>query len=90
MQAVCGQNRLALSRGNLHAMMPCKAHSALICLVVLLGSVQMLASCGQKGDLFLPEAAPQTVPGGASPNAPGVSPEDVPEAAPEARSEERG
>ena len=71
-------------------MMPCKAHSALILVVVLLGSVHMLASCGQKGDLFLPEAAPQTVPGGTPPTGLEVSPEDVPEAVPEARSEDRG
>ncbi|MCA1791539.1 MAG: lipoprotein [Thioalkalivibrio sp.] len=38
-------------------MMPCKAQLALIALVVVLGSMQMLASCGQKGDLYLPEDA---------------------------------
>jgi len=39
-------------------MIPCKAHLALIALVVILGSMQMLASCGQKGDLYLPKDAP--------------------------------
>jgi predicted small lipoprotein YifL len=37
----------------------CKAHLALIAVVLVLGSLQMLASCGQKGDLYLPEDAPQ-------------------------------
>ncbi len=41
------------------AMMPCKAQLALIALVVVLGSMQMLASCGQKGDLYLPGDAPE-------------------------------
>ncbi|MFO8005144.1 LPS translocon maturation chaperone LptM [Thioalkalivibrio sp.] len=40
-------------------MMPCKAQLALIALVVVLGSMQMLASCGQKGDLYLPGDAPE-------------------------------
>jgi predicted small lipoprotein YifL len=39
-------------------MIPCKAQLAFIALVVILGSMQMLASCGQKGDLYLPEDAP--------------------------------
>ena len=38
-------------------MIPCKAQLAFIALVVVLGSMQMLASCGQKGDLYLPEDA---------------------------------
>jgi len=37
--------------------MPCKAHLVLIAVVVILGSSQMLASCGQKGDLYLPQDA---------------------------------
>ena len=40
-------------------MIPCKAQLAFIALVVVLGSMQMLASCGQKGDLYLPEDAPE-------------------------------
>ncbi len=39
--------------------MPCKAHLVFIVLVIALGSMQMLASCGQKGDLYLPEDAPE-------------------------------
>lgn len=41
------------------AIMPCKAHLFFIALVIALGSMQMLASCGQKGDLYLPEEAPE-------------------------------
>ncbi|AGA31791.1 hypothetical protein TVNIR_0078 [Thioalkalivibrio nitratireducens DSM 14787] len=37
--------------------MPCKAHVALILVVVLLGTLQILASCGQKGDLYFPDDA---------------------------------
>ena len=33
----------------------CKAHLLLVLVVVALGGAQMLASCGQKGDLYLPE-----------------------------------
>lgn len=39
--------------------MPCKAQLVFIVLVILLGTMQMLASCGQKGDLYLPEDAPE-------------------------------
>ena len=41
------------------AMSFCRAHWAFLIVVILLGSSQMLASCGQKGDLFLPERTPQ-------------------------------
>lgn len=40
----------------------CNAHLALIALVVLLGTTQMLASCGQKGDLYLNEDLLERVP----------------------------
>jgi predicted small lipoprotein YifL len=40
-------------------MIPCKAQLALIALVAILGTTQMLASCGQKGDLYLPNDAPR-------------------------------
>lgn len=40
-------------------MMPCKAHLVLILIVLVLGTAQMLASCGQKGDLYLPEDPPE-------------------------------
>ncbi len=33
----------------------CKAQLFLLAVVVVLGTTQMLASCGQKGDLYLPE-----------------------------------
>ncbi|PYG03532.1 MULTISPECIES: lipoprotein [unclassified Thioalkalivibrio] len=33
----------------------CKAHLLLLIVVIVLGGAQMLASCGQKGDLYLPE-----------------------------------
>ncbi|WP_019588934.1 MULTISPECIES: lipoprotein [unclassified Thioalkalivibrio] len=33
----------------------CKAHLLLLIVVVVLGGAQMLASCGQKGDLYFPE-----------------------------------
>ncbi|AHE97002.1 LPS translocon maturation chaperone LptM [Thioalkalivibrio paradoxus] len=39
--------------------MPCKAHLVLILVVVLLGTLQILASCGQKGDLYFPEDLPE-------------------------------
>lgn len=39
--------------------MPCKAQLVFIALIAILGSMQMLASCGQKGDLYLPEDAPE-------------------------------
>ena len=41
------------------AVMPCKAHLLFIALIIALGSIQMIASCGQKGDLYLPENAPE-------------------------------
>lgn len=44
------------------AAMFCKAQYAFIALIVILGSMQMLSSCGQKGDLYLPQDAPQHVP----------------------------
>lgn len=40
----------------------CNAHLALIALVVLLGTTQMLASCGQKGDLYLNDDLLERVP----------------------------
>ncbi len=40
----------------------CNAHLALIALVVLLGTTQMLASCGQKGDLYLGDDLLERVP----------------------------
>ncbi|MFO8153700.1 LPS translocon maturation chaperone LptM [Thioalkalivibrio sp.] len=39
--------------------MPCKAQLVFIAVIVVLGSLQILASCGQKGDLYLPEDAPE-------------------------------
>lgn len=39
-------------------MFPCRAHFAFILLVILLGSLGMLQSCGQTGDLYLPEPEP--------------------------------
>ncbi|WP_017926463.1 MULTISPECIES: LPS translocon maturation chaperone LptM [Thioalkalivibrio] len=36
-------------------MRSCKAQWLLIAVVVVLGTMQMLASCGQKGDLYLPD-----------------------------------
>lgn len=36
-------------------MRSCKAQWLLIAVVVVLGTLQMLASCGQKGDLYLPD-----------------------------------
>jgi hypothetical protein len=39
--------------------MPCKTQLAFIALIVVLGSMQMLASCGQKGDLYLPGDVPE-------------------------------
>lgn len=41
------------------ATMPCKAQLVFVVLIVILGSMQILASCGQKGDLYLPEDAPE-------------------------------
>ncbi len=41
------------------ATMPCKAQLVFIAVIVVLGSLQILASCGQKGDLYLPEDAPE-------------------------------
>lgn len=38
-------------------MLSCKAQWLLIAVIVVLGTTQMLASCGQKGDLYLPEDA---------------------------------
>jgi len=38
-------------------MFSCKAQWILIAVIVVLGTTQMLASCGQKGDLYLPEDA---------------------------------
>ena len=51
----------------------CKAHLALIALVVLLGATQMLASCGQKGDLYLGDDLLERVP----PHRVGDMPPDV-------------
>ncbi|HDP88875.1 MAG TPA: hypothetical protein ENN42_02815 [Thioalkalivibrio sp.] len=39
-------------------MFPCRAQLAFILLVVLLGSLGMLQSCGQTGDLYLPTPEP--------------------------------
>lgn len=39
--------------------MLCKAQLVFISVIVILGSAQMLASCGQKGDLYLPENPPE-------------------------------
>ncbi|OOG23356.1 hypothetical protein B1C78_11445 [Thioalkalivibrio denitrificans] len=36
----------------------CWSNWALVVVVVVLGSVSLLASCGQKGDLYLPEEPP--------------------------------
>ncbi len=36
-------------------MFSCKAQWLLIAVIVVLGTMQMLASCGQKGDLYLPD-----------------------------------
>ena len=39
-------------------MFPCRAQLAFVLLVVLLGAMSMLQSCGQTGDLYLPEPEP--------------------------------
>ncbi|WP_081616617.1 lipoprotein [Thioalkalivibrio sp. ALJ16] len=36
-------------------MFSCKAQWLLIAVAIVLGTMQMLASCGQKGDLYLPD-----------------------------------
>jgi len=38
----------------------CWSNLTMIAVVMLLGSLSMLASCGQKGDLYLPEAPPES------------------------------
>jgi len=40
----------------------CWSNLMLIAVVVLLGSLSMLASCGQKGDLYPPEAPAESEP----------------------------
>ena len=50
---------LAAPTPLLPAAMPCKAQLVFVVLIVILGSMQILASCGQKGDLYLPEDAPE-------------------------------
>lgn len=59
MQCVSWRFTLGATSTTARATMPCKAHLLLIAVVVILGSSQMLASCGQKGDLFLPQDAPE-------------------------------
>lgn len=44
----------------------CHAQWLFIIMIVLLGSVHLLTSCGQKGDLYFPDAEPITLP---APNA---------------------
>jgi len=51
----------------------CNAHLALIALVAVLGTTQMLASCGQKGDLYLGDELLERVP----PDRVGDMPRDV-------------
>jgi predicted small lipoprotein YifL len=51
----------------------CNAHLVLIALVVLLGTTQMLASCGQRGDLYLGDDLLERVP----PHRVGDMPSDV-------------
>ncbi|OOC48870.1 MULTISPECIES: lipoprotein [Thioalkalivibrio] len=36
-------------------MFSCKAQWLLIAVIVVLGTMQMLSACGQKGDLYLPD-----------------------------------
>ncbi|MFP4080594.1 MAG: LPS translocon maturation chaperone LptM [Ectothiorhodospira sp.] len=36
----------------------CGANLLLVAVVVVLGTASMLASCGQRGDLYLPEEEP--------------------------------
>lgn len=43
-------------------MFPCRAQLAFILIVVLLGTASMLQSCGQTGDLYLPEPEPAPAP----------------------------
>ena len=48
-------------------MFSCRAQTAFVLVVVLLGSLSMLQSCGQTGDLYLPEpeaAPPAEAPAG--------------------------
>ena len=49
-------------------MRPCPAHWLLILVVVLLGTASLLAGCGKKGPLYLPDQQTRTA-------APTVSPE---------------
>ena len=39
-------------------MFPCRAQLAFVLIVVLLGTASMLQSCGQTGDLYLPDPEP--------------------------------
>ncbi len=47
--------RLLMQRTPDPTMFSCKAQWLLIAVIVVLGTMQMLSACGQKGDLYLPD-----------------------------------
>jgi predicted small lipoprotein YifL len=51
--------------------MTCWARYLLLAVVAVLGIGQMVAACGQKGDLYLPEPKPAAAPAAPAPPAPG-------------------
>lgn len=49
--------------------MTCWARPLLLAVVAVLGIGQMIAACGQKGDLYLPESKPAAAPAPPAPAA---------------------